>query len=580
MSLPRLGPGSRRTREADPIVPHAEPGDPGAGAAGLAALAEYRRRVRVRVVASRVTLVLAVVGLLSATLRGVWRDAALYRDVLPGLVPETARPSLVAVSIALLLTARGLRRGSRLAWAGAVAVLTLSVVLHLARGLDVVAAVLVAAAVAWLVLRRDAFPVLPPRRAVRHAALVTAGFLLALLLVVGGSTAWFLTRPGTPDVESARTWLAPVGFVLNGAFVAVLLWSLLSPRRPPRESPAEHRAARERARDIVRRHGSGTLDYFALRDDKDWFVVEDTVVAYAVRGGVALVSPDPIGPADRRELAWAEFLGQAASFGWSVAVVAAARPWLPVYEASGLRTVYLGDEAVVDCTTFTLAGSAHKSLRQAVNRVARAGYTTTFHDPTALDPALREALAEMSGESRRGDVERGFSMTLSRLADPADTGLMLSVTRTADGRVDAFCQWVPASAIGGWSLDVMRRRTDRDDLPNGLVDATVAATIAELARRGERGLGLNFAVLREVMEGERDARMDPLVRPVLQRLSAGTQLTTLSSFNEKFDPAWVPRYLVLDSAEYVAAQALAVAGAEGVSEVPVIGRFLRAGGAS
>ena len=95
--------------------------------------------------------------------------------------------------------------------------------------------------------------------------------------------------------------------------------------------------------------------------------------------------------------------------------------------------------------------------------------------------------------------------------------------------------------------------------------------------RGQRGLGLNFAVLRDVIEGDRAGRLDPLVRPVLLRLSEGTQMTTLSTFNEKFDPTWVPRYLVLDSAEYVAAQALVVAGAEGVTELPVIGRFLRAG---
>ena len=45
-------------------------------------------------------------------------------------------------------------------------------------------------------------------------------------------------------------------------------------------------------------------------------------------------------------------------------------------------------------------------------------------------------------------------------------------------------------------------------------------------------------------------------------------------FNEKFDPSWVPRYTVLDSVEYVATQAVVMAGAEGVTEIPVIGRFL------
>lgn len=542
------------------------------------ALAEHRRRVRVRVVASRTTLALAVLGLLSAAIRGMWHGMGLYRDVLPGLLPTTARQSLLLVSIALLLAARGLRRGSRAAWLGAVLILALSAVLHLLKGLDVVAAVLVAGVAVWLATQRAAFPVRPTRRAVLWTAGILAGGFLLLVLALAAIVAWVLAEaPTEADIARLDRSLGPVGLVLNVAFVVALLWSLLSPRRPPRASAAEHRADREHARRLVARHGGGTLDYFALRDDKQWFVVGETVIAHDVRGGVALVSPDPIGPPGERELAWADFLDHAGSFGWSVCVVAASEAWVPVYEASGLRAVYLGDEAVVDCPSFTLAGSAHKSLRQAVNRVARAGYITTFHDPARLDPDLRAAIDQMAGESRRGEEERGFSMTLSRLLDPADTGLMLSVTRSAEGRVDAFCQWVPAADIDGWSLDLMRRRLDVDDLPNGLIDATVVATITELATQGRRGLGLNFAVLRDVIEGGRAGRLDLLVRPVLLRLSEGTQMTTLSTFNEKFDPTWVPRYVLLDSAEYVAAQALVLAGAEGVTEVPVLGRFLRAG---
>nr|WP_277818600.1 DUF2156 domain-containing protein [Cellulosimicrobium arenosum] len=358
------------------------------------------------------------------------------------------------------------------------------------------------------------------------------------------------------------------------------MWWLLSPRAAARLGPVERVEERERARAVVQRYGTGTLDYFALRDDKDWFFVGRSVVAHSVRGGVCLVSPDPIGPVEERETVWAEMVDHAATQGSSLAVVAAAEDWLPVYERSGLHAVYLGDEATVDCTTFTLAGHDHKSLRQAVNRVARSGYTTTFHDPATIDPDLRAQIVAMSDESRRGEDERGFSMTLSRLFDPADTGLAMSVTRDADGRVDAFCQWVPAAAIEGWSLDVMRRRTDAEGIPNGLIDATVVATIDHLATTGRRGLGLNFAVMREVLEGGRDGRVDQLARPVLQRLSEGTQMATLGSFNDKFDPTWVSRYVLLDSAELAATQALVVAGAEGVTEIPVIGRFLRGVGAA
>ena len=59
--------------------------------------------------------------------------------------------------------------------------------------------------------------------------------------------------------------------------------------------------------------------------------------------------------------------------GWSVVVSGAADNWLPVYRSNGMTVIYAGDEAVVDVTSFSLAGGRNKSLRQAVNRVASAG---------------------------------------------------------------------------------------------------------------------------------------------------------------------------------------------------------------
>ncbi len=539
-----------------------------------AALAEFRRRARWRATASRLVIALAVLTVLPVLRPRRWEPVGLLHQEFPGLLAQTARTSLLFVAIGLVLLSRGLRRGHRLSWIGAIGVLTLSAVLHLVHRLDVIAALVVLGCAGALLSQRRTFAVLPNRRAVRRALELVAVFAA---IAVAAVLVRALLHGDSEGVEQARVVGEGIESVLLVVFVAAVGWTLTAPHAPRRQSAGDHLADREHARSIVERHGGGTLDYFALRDDKDWFMVGDSLVAHSVRGGVCLVSPDPIGPASERTATWAEFLRYANEFGWSVCVIGASAQWRDIYEASSLRTVYLGDEAVVDCSTFGLTGGERKSLRQAVGRVARGGWTTTFHDPLSLSATDREQIEQISGESRRGEAERGFSMTLSRMFDAHDTGLLVSVTRDATGRVDAFCQWTPAADVDGWSLDVMRRRLDVDDLPNGLIDATIVATIEEVARRGQRGLGLNFAVMRETLTSEPQTRVDELVRPVLQRLSRGTQMASLSAFNEKFGPAWVPRYLVLDAAKFVAAQALVVAGAEGVTELPVIGRFLGRG---
>lgn len=210
-----------------------------------------------------------------------------------------------------------------------------------------------------------------------------------------------------------------------------------------------HLRDRQRARGLVTAHGGGTLDYFALRDDKEWFFTAHSVVAYAVVGGVCLVSPDPIGPAEEHYQAWADFMEVAARGGRPGTVVGAAAEWLEVYEHSGLHPAYLGDEAIVEVQTFDLQGRSRKGLRQAVRRVERAGITAQFVDPSRAPAGLREKVLAMAGQSRRGGGEHGFSMTLSRLFDPRDTGLLLVLATDGRGEVMGFIQWLRARDLPG-----------------------------------------------------------------------------------------------------------------------------------
>ena len=155
------------------------------------------------------------------------------------------------------------------------------------------------------------------------------------------------------------------------------------------------------ARFIVERYGTDSLSYFALRDDKEWFGFRDTMVAYHVHNGVALVSPDPIGPVGQRAEAWGAFREFADEHGWPVAVMGASHEWLPAYRASGMHDLYIGDEAVVDVRRFSLEGKQNKSLRQSVARVEKSGYHVDFFDPTKLDETLRAQLRDLMGESRK-----------------------------------------------------------------------------------------------------------------------------------------------------------------------------------
>ncbi len=97
-----------------------------------------------------------------------------------------------------------------------------------------------------------------------------------------------------------------------------------------------------------------------------------------------------------------------------------------------------------------------------------------------------------------------------------------------------------------------------------------------MCERGLRGLGLNFATMRAVVAGDSGAGpWAHLERSVLHKFSDSLQIESLWRFNQKYDPVWKPRYVVTGPFLPLARSGLAIARAEAVTELPVIGPLLR-----
>ncbi len=517
---------------------------------------------------------------------------------LPLGVSQTAATAVAITGIALVMLSRGILRGQRRAWLVAVTLLGLSMVLHLAHEINVAAVLVTGGVLVLLVVERRWFAATTDRSSLSSAlptlvviVVVAIGAAFAGVelsnLHKGNLEAWplvlfavterlvGLSTVALPD--RIEDFVYPTMFAVGIMVTITLLYLITRPvvdrRLSSRTLGGERKIAEIRARDIVKRHGRETLDYFALRDDKQFFFYGDSLVAYAVYGGVALISPDPIGPEAERTQVWAAFRAFCDSNAWGVGVIGAAEEWLPIYSESGMRYVYLGDEAVVDVQRFSLEGGKMKGLRQANTRLARNGYTVEFLDPAVIDPARVPGLIDLMGLNRRGEGERGFSMMLGRLFDPKDTGLLLTVVCTADGTPAAMCQFVPSPAINGYSLDLMRR--DPGDHPNGLLDYTLCQTIEHLQAEGASGLSLNFSAFRSTLDGERGEGLTQRIeRWGLKKISAVLPIETLWRFNEKYMPNWLARHLVYSAPEYFVPVVAAALRAESITEIPVLGRFL------
>ncbi|NUR76242.1 MAG: DUF2156 domain-containing protein [Thermoleophilia bacterium] len=454
----------------------------------------------------------------------------LVQGVLPPGVPGAARTIVLALGLGMIWFARGLARRKRRAWWLAVAVVSASALAHLAKGLDFEEAA--AHLILLVALFRTRRSFVAPGDPTTVVPLLQVGAALAVVIPL-----LVLLAYETDDV-SRRVELAFL--LVIGALAVRALWLWLRPHPEMAPGHGDH----ARAAELVQAHGADSLAYFALRRDKCYFFSPSgkSFLAYRVLGGTALVAGDPIGDAaERRELV-GEFLRVAHTKGWRVAVAGVAADALEDYSAFGLKSLYLGDEAVIRPSEFSLEGRAIRKVRQSVSRLQKSGYEVRLLSTVDADAALKRELRAVSEEWRGNWPERGFTMAMDALFLYPDT--VLAVAVAPDRSVGGFLQLVPSPASEGYSLASMRRRKDT---PNGLMEFLITEAVAWARAHAVTEVSLNFAVFADFIRAEDGAsRTTRAVRWALLKADRLFQIERLHSFNRKFFPRWRRRYFCFE----------------------------------
>ncbi|HVN10830.1 MAG TPA: phosphatidylglycerol lysyltransferase domain-containing protein [Kineosporiaceae bacterium] len=509
----------------------------------------------------------------------------VYPRALGGVINGSVFAAAVFAAGAMLVLAGGLKRRKRRAWLFAVGAVLLGMVAHLPAHRWSVVAVNLAVLVLLLIAQRD-FTARSERTG--RVAAVRVFLVMGTVSLIAGL---FLTSRTAPhSALGDRLWQVVVGLLgftpdldfptdvtsnvteiaLNtlGALTALLtLLTLLAPARKPATLSPD---AEQGLRGLLQRFGGrDSLGYFALRGDKTAIFSPSgkAAVVYRVVGGVTLAAGDPLGDREAWPGAIHAWLDEADTYAWIPGVIGASEEGAIAYKRLGLDSLELGDEAVLYLDEFTLEGRSMRGVRQAVHRVKRAGYTLDVRRQRDIPPdELGEARA--TAEALRGeDVERGFSMALGRLGDPADPDLVVARARDVAGRLVAVLTFVPWGD-DGLSLDLMRRARDSE---NGTVEFVVAGVAQEAGRLGVTRISLNFAVFRSVFERGARVGAGPVLRlwhRVLLVASRWWQIESLYRANAKYQPEWVPRFLCFRRASELPRVGMAALEAEAFVQFP------------
>ncbi|WP_329534509.1 phosphatidylglycerol lysyltransferase domain-containing protein [Streptomyces sp. NBC_01450] len=457
---------------------------------------------------------------------------------------------------------------------------------------------LTAAFVITLVVGRREFYAKGDRSNPRLAAAVAVGgllvaSLLAVLLVTVTnsardayrSTFWERWRYGALRLVSVAAddsrfhgleianWVNVTINVLSTLLVLAVFYAAFRSRRAVDPLTEDDE---KRLRALLDRHGDrDSLGYFALRREKSvvWSPTGKAAVAYRVVGGVSLASGDPIGDPEAWPGAIEPWLAEARAHGWIPAVMGASEEAGTVYSRHGLDALELGDEAIVETAEFTLDGRAMRTVRQAYNRVKRAGYEVRIRRHEDIPADEMTYLLRRADDWRDGATERGFSMALGRLGDPDDGQCVMLECTDGQGELRALLSFVPWGPQG-LSLDLMRR--DRDS-ENGLMEFMVIELLRRAQEIGITQVSLNFAMFRSVFERGGRLGAGPVLRlwrSLLSFFSRWWQIESLYRANAKYRPIWEPRFLIFEKSADLLRIGVAAARAEGFLEAPGLPKWL------
>ena len=467
------------------------------------------------------------------------------KDVVPLPVIELSHLAGSLVGVLLLLLARGIWLKIDAAWYGSIGLLGLGIVTSLSKGFD------------W------------------HEAIV----LTIILLMMIPTKAHFQRQSSLLHLPYSMSWLASVAMVLVGCvwlgffsyrdvqFSQDLWWqfsyegnaprfqrallmmiivivayalSYLLSVAPPKSRLKPTANDLMMAKEIVM-NSSDTQGYLALLGDKYlfWNEAHDAFIMYAITSQFWIAMGNPVGNKATIEELLYGFLEQADQYGAKAVFYQTSEVWLPAYLELGLSLFKLGEEALVDLTSFSLQGKQRENQRSAINKFTKLGFSFEILSGAVVEKVLPQ-LRQISDAwlSHKNTREKGFS--LGFFEEGYIKSCDVAVIKDEVGNIKAFANLWLTTDKAQLSVDLMRYQPNT---PNGIMDYL----FAELMLWGKAENYQWFCLGMAPLAGLDNRPLSPLWNKVgatlFKRGEHFYNFEGLYEYKAKYAPQWHPRYL-------------------------------------
>lgn len=484
------------------------------------------------------------------------------------LLPEIIYSSdmlVLLTGLFLLVTSVFMLKGLRSAWWFAVVLTLTSLIGHLTKGIDFEEATFAFIIFLILIFTRKEYNIKSNPK-LRTIGLQTSLLTVAAVIIYGTIGFYFLDKNqfhidfsflqsirytllnyfliGSSDLVPHKAFARDFIYSIQISGFLSMVFLIYTLIRPYVYCPAPTGEELTTAKQLLENYGNSPLDYFKIYSDKLLFWPNDTrsFLSYRLSGNYAVVLENPVAP-DKEAMKQCikEFGRYCYQNGLKTLYYRIPSENLQVYKELRMKSMFIGQEGVVDLDKFTLEGHQVKSIRNAVKKITDLDYRSIIYHPPQPG-GLMQKLRAVSDEWLKTNERNEICFSQGIFDEDEIKDQVVLTVENKEEKIVAFLNVIPDYVKDEGTYDLLRKTADA---PNGAVDYILVELFRYLKSQNIRYANIGFTP----MSGQSNPQTFPekSMKFVYEKIRSFSHYKGQRGYKEKFEPLWSDKFLVYNN---------------------------------
>jgi phosphatidylglycerol lysyltransferase len=506
--------------------------------------------------------ILGIVNIISVLTPALPDRLRLLKDYLLVDFVSFSNSFVFIAGLFLLVTAAFMLRGLRTAWWFAVALSVISIFGNIAKGIDYEEATIAFLIVGSLIATRKQYHVKTNPK-LGTVGLQTAVLSIAAVMLYGVVGFYFLDKRhfhidfnifqsfrytlqnfflvGSNDLIPYDSFARDFIYLIKISGFASISFLIYSFVRPYvfKITPTDEEISRAKA--LTQQFGNSALDFFKTYSDKFIFAPSEinAYLSYRVNRNFAVVLENPVAEnSEEMKKCIVSFSKYCYENGLKEIYYRVPKESLPIYNELSKKSLFLGQEGVIDLDFFSLEGGEKKSIRNALNKIKEQGYTTQINTPPLRD-GLIQKLKAVSDEWLKLTEREEIIFSQGMFVEKEIKEQTVISVENSEEKIIAFLNIIPDYVKNEGTYDLLRKTADA---PNGIMDYILVELFKHFKASGIQYVNLGFAP----MSGLDDPHTftEKSMKFAYEKIRSFSHYKGQRDYKDKFNPRWNDKFLI------------------------------------